>query len=93
MFTPEELDAALLEAHLVRARHDGVHLVHSYVAVMELCRELRSQGSWGPPLDKMFDEAWAKVRFISRHGYAPKTEFAQKVRTPLSAAAEPLAAA
>ena len=72
MKTTTEMDAAIEEAKQIRARHDGVHQIHSYVAVMTMCRELVSAGSWAQCLGPMFDEALASVRHVDRTGFAPK---------------------
>jgi len=82
MRTMAEMETGILEAHQIRAKHDGVHAVHSYVAVMELCRDFATQGAWAPYVDGMFDEALAKLRIIARTGFAPKSSAHALPRRP-----------
>jgi hypothetical protein len=89
MRTTDDMDAAIMEAKLIRARHDGVHLVHSYLAVLELCRELATQGAWGEYIDGMFDEAMMKMRHIERTGFAPKPTLSPVVRRLAPGSAAP----
>ena len=73
MITTDEIDAAITEAEFIRSRHDGVHVIHSYVAALHLCRELAKHGKWGTYLDGLFADALAKARYVDRMGFAPKS--------------------
>jgi hypothetical protein len=69
--TIEEIDAALFEAEQIRSRHDGVHSVHSCVAMLELIRGLMEMGAWRETAETAFDETMRRLRRIDRTGFDP----------------------
>jgi hypothetical protein len=69
--TIAEIDAALMEAEQIRSRHDGVHSVHSCVAMLELIRGLMEMGAWRETAETAFDETMRRLRRIDRTGFDP----------------------
>jgi hypothetical protein len=69
--TIEEIDVALIEAEQIRSRHDGVHSVHSCVAMLELIRGLMEMGAWRETAETAFDETMRRLRRIDRTGFDP----------------------
>jgi hypothetical protein len=67
-----EIDSVIQEAEMVRSRHDGVHVVHSCLTALRICRHILLSGDWAPDIAASYDETVAKLRFIDRTGFAPK---------------------
>ena len=65
----KDLDAAISEAELVRARHGGVHAIHSYVSVLHFCRDFAELGDWPASVDTCFVETVANIRYVDRTGF------------------------
>lgn len=85
--TIEEIDAALIEAEQIRSRHDGVHSVHSCVAMLELIRGLMEMGAWRETAESAFDETMVRLRRIDRTGFDPDRDpFYPPARVHASAA-------
>jgi hypothetical protein len=73
--TLQELDSAIAEAEQVRARHDGVHVIHGCVTALRMCRFLALEGEWPPSAERAFHATIAKIRGIDRSGFAPRPKF------------------
>ncbi len=62
------------EAEGVRSRHDGVHVIHSYVSVLACCRYFAELGEWPAAADRSFRTTMEKIRCIDRTGFAPPSD-------------------
>jgi hypothetical protein len=65
----EQIDSDILEAEQIRARHDGVHATHGYVAVLRLCRESVTDGVWNRTIETAYQKTLRNMRIIDRQGF------------------------
>jgi hypothetical protein len=66
----EFIDAAILEAEQIRARHDGVHVVHSCLCSLTLLRGFAEAGEWTKQADAVLTRTMEQIRRIDRTGFA-----------------------
>jgi hypothetical protein len=69
-----EIDNAIAEAEAVRSRHEGVHMIHSCLTVLRLCRSLLENDEWPDVASASFETTLAKVRCIDRTGFRPRSD-------------------
>ena len=67
----EALDAALREGEQIRARHDGVHAIHSCVCTLQLLRTLARNGDWYANTEAALNVTLQRMRIIDRTGFDP----------------------
>lgn len=72
MTTLEAIDEGIAEAEQIRARHDGVHLVHNYVCTLMLLRDFAQSSHWGAREAECFDQTMLRVRQIDRSGFCER---------------------
>lgn len=77
MKSVSEMNTAILEAEGVRARHDGIHEVHSYLCVLHLCRDIKAIEHWLPAKAALiFDDTMRKIRVVNFTGFPPRFDLA-----------------
>lgn len=69
--TLQDIEAVIAEAEFIRSRHEGVHVVHSLVTVLHICRELHQGGAWRPRTAQAYHDAVRRMRYLDRTGFLP----------------------
>lgn len=72
MSAVETLETAILEAELICARRDGVHMLRNCLCSLNLLRDFAEAGLWNQDSQTCLEQTMQRMRRIDVTGFAPR---------------------